>query len=372
MQLLAVELRRCELQLVHRLASSRSDHAARPVLLVRVETDIGHGWGECAALASPTYTEEYADGAEKLLAEVLAPMLLSVRDPFGGAADARQRLDAVRGNHMAKAALEMALLDAELRAAGRSLANFLGATETHVRAGATVGVGEPDEVLEAVAEAVAAGFTRVKCKIGPGRDVVQLRTVRDAFSRLDLAADANGSYRLDDPEDNVALHQIDELGLVALEQPLSAGDLVGHAALASWLATPLVLDESITDIGTLEAAIALRSCDAVSVKAGRLGGLAAAVRVQRRCREAGLALTAGGMFETGIGRAAALALAALPGFDLPGDLGPSDRYFVSDLTAPHVLVDGTIAVPTGPGLGVEPLLANVDATTVRSTTIGDR
>ena len=62
----------------------------------------------------------------------------------------------------------------------------------------------------------------------------------------------------------------------------------------------------------------------------------------------------GGMLETGLGRAANVALAALPGFTLPGDTSASDRYYARDITTPFVLRDGHVAVPTGPGIGVSP------------------
>lgn len=369
MQLLAVELRRLELELVRPMATSGGRHERRPVVLVRVETDVGEGWGECAALAAPTYTEEYADGAERVLAEVLVPILLRAGRGLAGAADALRELAVVRGHRMAKAALEMALLDVELRAAGRSLASWLGATRQSIVAGATVGTGAPDAVVAEVGAAVVAGFTRVKCKVAPGSDVEQLRAVRASFPGLVVAVDANGAYRLEVAEHRAALGELDGLGLAAIEQPLAPDDLVGHRELTAALATPVVLDESVTGVGALEAALALRACDGVSVKAARLGGVLVALQVHDRCRAAGVRLAAGGMLETGLGRAVALAIAALPGFDLPGDVGPTDRYFSPDITAPHVLVDGAIAVPSGAGIGVAPVDEVVEAATVRVATI---
>jgi O-succinylbenzoate synthase len=366
---LAVELRRLDLELVRSLSTSGGTHARRPVLIVRAETDVGTGWGECEALEAPTYTEEYADGAEQVLVEFLVPLLLGAGRSFGGAADALRALAPVRGNRMAKAALEMALLDAELRAVGESLARRLGATRRSVVAGATVGTGAPGTVVADVAEAVAAGFTSVKCKIAPGLDIAPLRAVRASFPDLGLSVDANGAYRFDVEEDRSALEALDALDLAAIEQPLAPEDLAGHAQLTARLRAPVLLDESIDSPASLEAALAMRACDGISVKAARLGGALTALTVHDRCVAAGVRLAAGGMLETGLGRAVSLAVAALPGFDLPGDLGPSERYFSPDVTAAHLIDDGALAVPDGPGIGVEPITAVLEAATVRTRTL---
>jgi O-succinylbenzoate synthase len=260
----------------------------------------------------------------------------------------------------------MALLDAELRAAGKSLASVLGAHRRVIPAGANLSLGPPDEVVAAAGAVVQLGYRRVKCKIAPGRDVTIVRAVRAAFPDLVLSVDANGAYDLERADDVAALRALDEYGLAVLEQPLRADDLLGHARLQAELATTVVLDESIPSFGALEMALALKACGGVSVKLARLGGIGAARRVHDRCVEAGVQLTIGGMLETGIGRAAAIALGAMNGFELPGDLGASDRYFVPDLTAPHLLVAGDLAVPSGPGLGVELDEAAIAAGRVRS------
>ncbi len=338
-------------------------------MLVRLETDAGPGWGECAALAAPSYTEEHADGAEQVLAQHLLPLLLEQGAPDEGVESALDRLEVVRGHRMAKAAVEMALLDADLRASGRSLGARLGATSARVPAGATVGIGRPAAVLAEVAAAVGAGIRHVKCKIAPGADLALVEPVRETYPDLDLSVDANGAYRLGRREDLESLRALDRLGLTALEQPLAPDDLVGHGELSRLIETPVLLDESVPSLGALEAAIALGACDGVSLKPARLGGVLAARSAERRCAAARLHCSPGGMFETGLARAASLAVAALPGVDLPGDLGPSDRYFSPDLTEPIRLVDGELAVPTSPGIGAEPLEDVLEAATVRSRTI---
>jgi O-succinylbenzoate synthase len=384
----AVELRRLELPLVEPFVTASGSLARRPVLLVRVRTDLGDGVGECPALPEPTYTDEYADGAEAVLATHLLPRLLAAGGPTSpnrtapapaaaGDGPPEERaleqllasLDPVRGHPMAKSAVEMALLDALLRSEGRSLAAWLGASRPRVPAGATVGLCQ-DVVLtlDAAAEAMQAGYRRLKLKIAPGRDLEPVRAVREAFPELALVADANGSYRLDDPEHLAALRSLDELTLVAIEQPLHPDDLAGHALLAQELETVLLLDESIASPVLLEAALALGFRGAVSIKASRLGGLRHARAVLEQCGREGLGASIGGMLESGIGRRAALGLAALDGFDLPGELCPTGRYLSEDLAEPLVLEDGELVVPEGPGLGAQPGLDALDRTTERKRT----
>jgi O-succinylbenzoate synthase len=353
MRVSAVELLRLELDLRFPLRTSAGEHANRPLLLIRIRTAEGAaGIGECSALAEPTYTEEYADGAEAVLRDHLIPRLLAHGGPVS-AAEGVRRLDDVRGHAMAKAGLEMALLDAELTETGESLASFLGVRRTSIPAGANVSLGSPSSVTSQVKGVVADGYRRVKIKIGPGADIAVVRAVRDAFPDVALSADANGAYDLGREEHRAALLALDAFGLTCLEQPLAPGELVASAELCAMLETPVILDESIVRRSDFETAVALSALDGVSIKPARLGGLITAKAVHDRARELGLSCSIGGMLESGVGRAAAIALGALSGFDLPGDLGASDRYFVPDLTAPHVLVDGELLVPDGAGLGVQ-------------------
>jgi O-succinylbenzoate synthase len=262
----------------------------------------------------------------------------------------------------------MAVLDAELRGCGVPLADFLwtrsrtagsdlGTRPTLVPAGVAVGAASSiAELVEEVGQRIEEGYRRVKLKIKPGWDVAPVRAVRDLIGdQVGLQVDANGSYAGVDP---APLHQLGEHRLLLIEQPLGDDDLIGHAALAATLSTPICLDESITSPDAASSAIALRACSVLNVKAGRVGGYLHAVEIHDRGMEAGLALWCGGMIESGIGRAANLALASLPGFSLPGDLSATDRYWRSDVSEPvELLPGGMLAVPSGPGLGVEVNLA---------------
>ncbi len=351
MKIEEVELRRVRLQLVAPFQTSFGTETEREVLLVRVSGPDTEGWGECAALSDPVYSPEYVEGAVHVIVHHLLPRLGAAGDP--AAHLVAGTLAGVKGHPMAKAALEMAILDAELRAAGTSFASYLGAVRERVPSGVSVGViGSVNRLLEAVGAYLAQGYLRIKLKIEPGWDVVPVRAVRERFGdELALQVDANTAYTLADARQ---LAQLDPFGLLLIEQPLPEDDLAGHAQLARRIRTPICLDESITSARSAANAISRGACSIVNVKAGRVGGYLEARRVHDVCAAHGIPVWCGGMLETGLGRAANLALAALPNFTLPGDNSASDRYWRNDITAPFHLEDGHLAVPSGPGLGVAP------------------
>jgi O-succinylbenzoate synthase len=347
-----VELLHLRLPLVRPFVTRHATRTHKDVLVVRVRTvDGAIGWGECAAEPDPTYAPEYLDGAWAVLRDHLVPRAL-----------ARRPLEEIAGNHMAKAALEMGTLDATLRERAQPLAGWLGGERTRVEVGVVVERYDDASAAADVAAAHAAhGYRRIKVKIVPGADRTHITAIRDAIGEgVALWADANGAYTIDDAA------ALDALGLDLLEQPLRAGDLVDHAALRSRVRAIVCLDESIGSFDDARVALRIGAAGALALKPGRLGGLAATVAVHDLCRDAGTPVWCGGMLETGIGRAANLALCSLAGFTLPGDVSATDRYFAKDLTEPFTLgTDGCIAVPTGPGLGVEIDEAFVAAVTMR-------
>lgn len=361
MKITGVELRRIAMPLVAPFRTSFGTETERDVLLVRVVTPEAEGWGECVAMSEPLYSPEYVDGAAEVTRRFLIPRLADL-GTMAGAHEAGRALAPFKGHRMAKAALETAVLDAELRAAGRSFAGFLGASRDRVPCGVSVGIMDSiPRLLDAVAGYLDEGYVRVKIKIEPGWDLAPVRAVRERFGdEVLLQVDANAAYSLSDAPH---LARLDDFGLLLIEQPLAEDDLVQHAALAKRLRTPLCLDESIESAAHAAAAISLGSCSIVNVKPGRVGGYLEARRIHDLCRAHGVAVWCGGMLETGLGRAANVALAALPGFTLPGDTSASGRYFATDITAPFVLEDGHLPVPVGPGLGVDPVPAILDEVT---------
>ena len=361
MRVREVEIRTVALALVRPFRTSFGESTDKECILVRVGTDDAEGWGECVADREPDFSAEFNAGVEHVLRSFLVPALFRVGD-----LDRPEQLDDVfgfvRGHPMAKAALINAVIDADLRASGTSLAAFLGAERGRVACGVSVGITPTTEaLLEQVEDYLGDGYRRIKLKIAPGVDVDRVRAVRERWPDIALSVDANAAYA---PEDVEVFRALDDLGLLMIEQPLHHDDLVDHATLQATIRTDLCLDESIKRPADASAAIALGACRIVNIKQGRVGGLLAAREVHDRCRAAGVPVWCGGMLETGVGRAVNLALAALPNFSLPGDTSPSSRYFRSDLTEPFVMDrDGTMPVPSGPGIGVEPIPERLAAAT---------
>jgi O-succinylbenzoate synthase len=355
-----VELRRISLPLVAPFRTSFGVETERDILLVRVELretageevgDLIEGWGECVALTEPSYSAEYVDGAQHVITHHLLPRLFAA-GPIE-AADVAPTFSAVHGHPMAKGAVEMAVLDAQLRAAGRSFADFLGATAARIPSGVSVGIHDDiDDLLSAVQGYVDDGYVRIKLKIEPGADVDHVAAVRELIGPdMPLQVDANTAYRR---TDGAHLARLDEFDLLLVEQPLPEEDILGHARLAAEVETPICLDESLVSAATTADAIELGACEIANIKPGRVGGYLEAVRIHDLCRARGVPVWCGGMLETGIGRAANAALAALPGFTLPGDISASTRFYADDIvTDPITIVDGHVDVPTGSGLGFE-------------------
>ena len=348
MKLQAVELRRIEMPLVAPFRTSHGTEVARDILLLRATTDECQGWGECCAPSEPLYSSEYVAGCEDVLRRHLLPRLLEA--PELDAARVAEILRPVQGHRMAKAAIEMAVLDAELRARREPLVRHLGGVRDAVDCGVSVGIHHSvSQLLDAVEGYLADGYRRVKLKIEPGWDVEPVRAVRERFQDLLLQVDANGAYT---PADARHLARLDEFDLLLIEQPLAAEQLRAHAELASQLATPICLDESIVSAQAAADAISLGACSIVNIKPSRAGGYLEARRIHDVCQAHAVPVWCGGMMETGLGRAGNVALATLPGFTLPGDISASDRYYHRDITEPFVLQDGRLRVPAGPGLGV--------------------
>jgi len=348
-KVLAVELHRLAIPLVRPFETSFGRQTGRKVLLVRVRTDVGDGWGECVAGTDPVYSSEYVDGCENVIRHYLAPALLAAEQV---AAEGIASLFAfVIGHRMAKAAVEIAVLDAQLRAELTSFADYFGAERTEVDCGVSVGISPTiPELLEEVSLYVAQGYRRIKLKIKPGWDLEPVAAVRELLGpEALLQVDANTAYTLLDLDH---LRQLDDYGLLLIEQPFVEDDIRSHVYLAGAISTPVCLDESIVTTELALDAIDRGATSIINIKAGRMGGYLQALALHDACVELGVPVWCGGMLETGIGRAANVALAALPGFTLPGDTSASDRYFAEDLTEPFVLRDGRLAVPTGPGSGV--------------------
>lgn len=350
MRVEAAELIRVEMPLLETFRTANEDLSTRSLLLLRLHTDEGEGWGECSALPAPSYVPEYLDGEEDVLRKFVLPTLLAkdAVDPDGLAGTLKR----IQGHSMAKAAAEMAVLDAHLRAGGVSLAEHLGGGERdRIEAGVTLGIEESvEQLVESAVAYVARGYRAMKLKIRPGWDLEPLSAVREAIGPdVKLMADANGSYS----GETTRLRALSGLDLLLIEQPLPPDRLVEHAELARELAIPICLDESILSLGNADDAMKLEACRVINIKAARVGGLTVAKHMHDLAADRGVAVRCGGLLESALGRAANTALGSLPNFTYPPDLAASDRYFARDIAPSAGLDDGYLPVPKGPGIGVD-------------------
>lgn len=357
----AVELRVVSVPLRHPFTNAAHTTRTKQTVIVEVQAGGLRGLGEGVMEPLPWFREECLAGAVHVLSEALIPDLLA-----NGCHDVTVLADRwgfLRGNPMAKAALEMAVWDAVARRADVPLWEILGGDGEPVEVGAALGLAaDAGAAVAAVEREHAAGYRRIKLKIAPGADVDVLGAVRERFPDAALSADGNSAYTLDDA---AALGALDAFGLDYLEQPLHWDDLVDHAVLAAQLGTPICLDESLSSVERVVAALQLGACAVVNVKPGRLGGHEAARRTAAVCDDAGAAMWCGGMLELGVGRAHNIHLATLAGFDLPGDTASASRTYVRDIvTEPLEASNGLMPVPAGPGIGVSLDLAFLDQVTV--------
>ena len=351
MKLERLELRRIALDLVTPFRTSFGVETQRDIMLLHVVTDAGDGWGECVASHEPAYSSEFVEGSALVIRDHLWPTVVAAG--VSAAADVAPALARFKGHQMSKAALEMAVLDAELRADGISWKERIGGTRDRIPSGVSVGIFDTlDELSRQVAGYIADGYVRIKLKIEPGWDIEPVRMVRDQIGPdVPLQVDANTAYTRDDI---AHLCKLDEFDLLLIEQPLPEEDILGHAELARASATPVCLDESVVSMQTAVDAIELGAAEIVNIKPGRVGGYLAAVRIHDLCVERGVPVWCGGMVETGIGRAANAGLASLPGFTLPGDISASTRFYARDIVLRPITVEhGHVIVPTTPGLGFE-------------------
>jgi O-succinylbenzoate synthase len=364
MRLKGITLREIQMKLVTPFETSVERTDIRRVLLIEATVDDVIGWGECVAGETPSYSPETTDTAWHILRDHLWPLLKGKE--FGSAAQVWDLLAPVRGHNMAKGALEAAVWDSEATQKGIPLAKLIGGTRDEIVCGVSVGIKDsPEELVAAVKQELAAGYQRIKIKIKPGKDVEYVQRLRQDYPRIKLMVDANSAYTL---KDWPLLKQLEAFYLMMIEQPLGWDDLYSHIELQKKLSTPICLDECIHTEEQAKAAIALGACKIINIKLGRVGGYHVAKRIHDLCQHNQIPVWCGGMLESGIGRAHNIALSTLPNFTLPGDVTASKRYWHEDIINPEVTVSsqGTIRVPTAPGIGFTPRRDLIEKLTVRT------
>jgi O-succinylbenzoate synthase len=363
MKIERLELALLYLPYVHFFETSLGREEGRSFILVKAFSEGLCGYGEVVASEAPFYSYETTSTAWLVLEEFLIPFLF--KTGLVRPEDFHWEARRFRGHPMAKAGLELALWDLAAKKAGVPLWRFYGGTHESIEVGVSLGIENSiADLLDRIEHFLEEGYSRIKVKIKPGWDIETVREVRRRYPKIKLQADANGAYVLKDRE---ALKLLDEFNLLMLEQPFPPYDLWDHSRLQQEMKTPLCLDESIISEDTARQAIEMGSCRIINIKVGRVGGMVEARRIHDRCRREGVPVWCGGMLESGIGRAHNLHIASLPNFKLPSDLSASNRYYKEDLIDPPIELapDGTIPVPAGPGIGVNPVEARIQKATLR-------
>lgn len=348
-----IELTEIEMPLKHRFETSFGAVTSRRVLLIKIwDKDGTTGWSECVAMETPFYNHETIDSARTVITKFIVPMLKAKN--ISTVNEIPKVLSPIIGNRMAIAAVETAIWDLEAKKANVPLWTYLGGIRLEIDCGVSIGIQKsPEELVKVVTREVESGYQRIKIKIKPGHDLELVKIVRRHFPDIKLSVDANSAYNLE--KDTLILQELDNYNLLMIEQPLAAGDLVDHAKLQKTLKMPICLDESITSLVDARHALELGSCRIINIKLGRVGGHSEARQIQEFANKNGIPVWCGGMLETGIGRVHNIAMSTLAGFNLPGDISASARYWEEDIIEPEVLVSpqGTINAPNAAGIGYQ-------------------
>lgn len=346
-----IELRHIRMVLVSPFVTSMGTEYDEEHIIVRVDAEGVTGWGESVAEGTPFYSYETVTTAWHILKDFLIPSILG--KDIASVDEAIAAYSKVRGHMMAKAGLEAALWDAFAKSRNISLSKMLGGVRDKIDVGVSIGIQDSvPHLIHKVEGYLQEGYQRIKIKIAPGLDMQFVEALRREFPKLLLQVDANSAYTLD----HIGLfREMDKYNLSLIEQPLGYEDIYDHSKLQRELMTPICLDESIHSLDDTRAAIELDSCRIINIKPGRVGGYTESKLIHDYCASQNIPVWHGGMLESGIGRAGNVALASLPNFTLPGDISASKRYYKEDIVEPEFVVnpDGTMTVPTGPGIGVE-------------------
>ncbi len=358
-----IELRIISLPLKRTFETSFGRESVKRALIITIRENDLEGFGECVAMPTPYYSYETVNTAWYVISEFMVPRILG--KDFKKPEDLIKALERIRGHNMAKSALECAFLDLFCKKAGIPLKDYLRGVRNKIESGVSIGI-QPNikSLLDLIDHYLDKGYRRIKVKIKPNWDVNIVREIRKEFGEIPLMVDANAAYSLADLE---VFRLLDRYNLMMIEQPLGYDDLIDHSELQRLIKTPICLDESVKSVNDLKVAIKLRSCKVLNIKIGRVGGILNAIKMHDLCLKNRIPVWCGGMLETGIGRAFNVAIASLPNFKFPNDISASDRYFDEDIIEPPFMLnrDGTINVPTKPGIGVDIVKERLERATLK-------
>ncbi len=319
----------------------------REVIVVTITGDSGVlGYGECVAFETPWYTEETISGCRFILETVLSPLLMNktIQQPE----EVWELFQVVKGNRMAKAAIEMAVWDLFAKQQQQPLWKFVGGTLQTIPAGIVV-AADPSHIKEHVAQASKAGYKRIKIKIHPDTDPSILKSIISDYPMILFFADANGSFHASNFN---RFKEFDDVGFTLIEQPFGEREWNLHARAKSELTTQICLDESISSLEDVQQMIDRKAGDIVVLKISRLGGWTETLKVVELCRKHSIGMWVGGMIEFGVSKAHNLALGSLPDINYPGDFSASQHFWKKDIIQPEIMVEnGEIQLSTQVGIG---------------------
>jgi O-succinylbenzoate synthase len=350
MKIVKMEIYEVILPMVRTFKTGFGNITNKSEVIVKLVTSEGLvGFGEAPTLKTPVYNHETTSSCLYNLEHFIWPRVANKK--FETAEEFRASYNDVVGSPAAKAGIEGAFWHLLSQRDNVSLKKLFGGEKSRVAVGEGIGIKKTTkEVIDEARMYLEKGFMRLKIKIEPGWDIEPLTVVREQFPDIDLIADGNSAYQLDEHKDLLVSFEKFNLGM--LEQPLAPDDFVDHAALQAATKTPICLDESIRSLNDTRTAIALKSCKIINIKPGRVGGILEAIAIHDEAAKNGIGVWVGGMLETGLGRAFNLALASKSNFIYSADMSPYELYYADDITSPGLKIDnGYIEVPDIPGLG---------------------
>lgn len=350
MKLKKIELFHIRIPLNFFFKTAKASMEYRETIILKITDEFGNkGYGEVVAFNEPFYTNETLMESKKILMKRYIPTLINKEliHPF----DIHKFIGT--SYPMTLAGLENALVDLFAKVQKKSIIDFVfnEVTNNEVYGGIVLGDLDTYTLIKLIKDYLKDGYIRFKLKVKPEDGFKKLKAIRAVFPDLQLLADANKSYNLEQIEQ---LKKLDELNLLCIEEPLDTSDFLQYQLLQKELKTPICLDESIQTIEDLTLGIKLKSFQVLNLKIGRVGGLYYAKEMINLCRENDIKYWIGSMVESGVSKILHVHLSSLKDVYIPGDLSSSQRYFEKDIINPEIIAEsGKIKIPKGHGLGVE-------------------
>lgn len=320
----------------------------RESIIVEMIDETGEvGLGECVAFSSPWYTGETIQTCWDALENWLIPHVLQmeVTDP----SSVYEKLQFVKENRMAKAALDLAAWDLFAKKKGLPLWCLLGGVRQEIDAGIVLPGVIDESLYDRVEAAIEMGYKRVKLKIDGMTDVYALEKLVKAYPSMYFFADGNGIFTELGLE---ALFAFDRVGLTLIEQPFGEEDWALHKQASEMMETPIALDESIRSVADAKRMIETAAGSVIVLKPGRVGGVSEAIEIHALAVQHDIPVWIGGMIELGVSKAHNLALASLAQMIYPGDFSSSTHFWERDIINPLIEVEkGQIKLTEMNGIG---------------------